>query len=182
MNIMGMKKNCDFKLTAGFTFVKLLMAVVVIGVLTSATIVFVNPVAQIQKANDAKRKSDLAQIQKALETFYQSNGKYPATTAIASLPNYSIIGLDGNVVSWGSAWEPYMDTLPKDPNSSKNYVYISTSSGQTYYIYASLNRGVNDPQACFSNGDPCSSAVANSMTTACGGNCNYGVSSPNVSP
>ncbi len=76
-----------------------------------------------------------------------------------------------------------MSVLPKDPTSSKKYVYYSTGKdGQTYYLYANLDRGGNDSQACFSTGSACSSAVSSGIGTECGGNCNYGVSSPNVSP
>ena len=146
--------------------------------MATGLIIAVNPVAQIQKALDAKRKSDLSQIQKALETYYQDIGEYPPSTS-----DNKIRGLDNNAVAWGSSWQPYMSILPKDPSSSKNYVYFNSSTGgQTYYIYASLDRGGNDPQACFPSGNSCSSAVTNNVTTACGGNCNYGASSPNVSP
>lgn len=140
-------------------------------------VTILNPLAQIQKAQDARRKGDLSQIQKALETYYNDVGKYPLNVFSS---DYRIKGLDGNPVSWGGSWAPYMSKLPADPSSSKNYVYVS--SGQTYYIYASLDRGGSDPQACFSNGNACSSAVTNNVSTACGGNCNYGVSSPNASP
>jgi hypothetical protein len=136
-----------------------------------------NPQTQMQKAQDAKRKGDLSQMQKALETYYNDYGQYPAQ---ASSSDYRIKGLDGNPVSWGGSWDPYMTKLPADPTSSKKYVYVS--SGQSYYIYASLDRKGNDSQACKSNGDPCVSAVTNNVSTVCGDNCNYGVSSPNVSP
>ena len=146
--------------------------------MATGLIVALNPLAQIQKAQDTRRKSDLSQIQKALETYYQDNGRYPVAK------NLKLIRLDGSTADWGSSWQPYMSILPKDPGSpSKNYVYFSSSiDGQTYYIYASLDRGGNDPQACFSTGAACSSAVSSGIGTACGGNCNYGVSSPNVSP
>lgn len=141
-------------------------------------IVAVNPLAQLQKAQDAKRKSDLSQVQKALEVYYQDNARYPQSSE-----DNKIRGLDGSTVQWGSSWQSYMTVLPKDPSSSKNYVYFNSGTdGQTYYIYANLDRGGNDPQACISTGAACSSAVTNNVATACGGNCNYGVSSPNVSP
>ena len=146
--------------------------------MATGLIIAINPVVQIQKSQDAKRKSDLSQIQKALETYYQDIGKYPPSTS-----DNKIRGLDNNPVSWGFSWLPYMSILPKDPTSSKNYVYFSTSlDGQSYYIYASLDRGGNDSQACFPTGNPCLSAVRNNVAASCGGNCNYGVSSPNVSP
>ena len=153
-----------------------------IGVMATGLVVVVNPLVQIQKAQDSKRKSDLSQIQKALETYYQDNGKYPSSNN--STPLHRIKRLDGTTADWGQEFQPYMSILPKDPSSpSKNYIYHSVSTdGQTYYLYTNLDRGGNDPQACFSNGNPCSSAVNNGVATQCGGNCNYGVSSQNVSP
>lgn len=149
-----------------------------IGVMIAGVIVAVNPLAQIEKAQDSKRKSDFSQIQKALETYHQDIGRYPQSSV-----DNKIIDLGGSIVQWGSSWQPYMAMLPKDPSSSKNYVYFNSGlDGQTYYIYANLDRGGNDPQACFPNGSPCASAVTNSVATACGGNCNYAVSTPNVSP
>ena len=162
---------------AGFTLIEVLITMAIIGVMATGLIIAVNPLVQIQKANDAKRKSDLSSVQKALETYYQDNGRYPAATS------FKIIRLDGSTADWGSSWQPYMSVLPKDPSVSKKYVYFtSATDGQTYYLYANLERGGNDSQACFSTGNACSSAVTNGAATACGGNCNYGTSSPNVSP
>ena len=160
----------------GFTLIEILITLALIGVMATGIIVVLNPLVQLQKAQDAKRKSDLSQIQKAVEQYYQDNGSYPPKFAAT---DYRIKALDGSVVNWGDPWLPYMANLPADPNSSKNYVYNSTSNGQTYYIYASLDRGANDPQVC-NNGAACSSLPAGA---SCGtGTCSYGISSPNVSP
>lgn len=148
--------------------------IVVIGILAIGIINIVNPIAQLQKARDAQRKSDLSQIQKAFETFHQDNGKYP------DAENYNIKGLDGSIVDWGNPWVPYMIVLPKDPSSSKNYIYKVSSDWQTYYIYASLDRGANDPQVC-NNGEACSN-LPTGASCGTGAICNYGVSSQNVSP
>ncbi len=160
----------------GFTLVELLIVIATVGILAAGAIFVIDPVTQFQKARDAQRKSDLSQIQKAFETFYQDYGKYPDTL------NYKIKKIDEAIsIEWGNSWLPYMNVLPKDPSSSKNYVYYSTSSGQTYYLYASLERGANDSQVCQglnANGE-CSSVPGADL---CAGKCNYGVSSPNVSP
>ena len=160
----------------GFTLIEVLIAVSVIAILATGAIVIINPLTQIQKANDARRKTDLAQIQKALEFYYQGNRAYPSNP---SAKDYRIKGLDGVAVDWGNSWLPFMGNLPKDPNPSKKYVYYGNK--QTYYLYASLDRGDEDPQACNANGADCQSVPAANL---CGnGNvCNYGVSSPNVSP
>lgn len=160
----------------GFTLIELLIAIAIIGILASGLLLLVNPVAQIQKANDARRKSDLGQIQKGLEQYYNDHNQYPISTA-----SYQITG-----VAWGSQWTNgvggiiYMQTLPKDPKSpSKQYVYVST--GQSYFLYASLDN-TKDSQVC-NSGAVCTNAA--SLTgSPCGTGfiCNYGVSSSNVSP
>lgn len=151
----------------------------------TAILLVLNPFAQVQKANDAKRKSDLSQVGKALETYYQDNGKYPAHSS-----SYTIIGLDGNPADWDTQFSPYMSKLPKDPKGFYKYVYFASSNGQSFWLYASLERGKDkegnplDPQLC-NRGNPCVSlapSANNIPDTACGGTCNYAVTSSNVSP
>jgi hypothetical protein len=80
-----------------------------------------------------------------------------------------------------------MGKLPMDPIAQNTYVYYSpaTSNGQTYYLYANLETGGLNPQAC-NKGLACLSLLAGTAgfptANACGGVCNYGVSSANVSP
>ncbi len=155
----------------GFTLIELLIVIAIIGILAAGIISIINPMAQFQKANDAKRKSDLSQIQRALETYYQDHGFYPAAVS------FMIMNTNGDgPANWGTAqWTPYMSTLPIDPSSSKkNYVYNSTPNGQAYCIYASLDREVQitNPGTCFPSGASCGTGYS----------CNYGISSPNVSP
>ena len=158
----------------GFTLIELIIAIGILGILAVAAIMALDPVAQLQKSNDTRRKSDLAQVQRALESYYQDNNQYP----IAKVGPYQITG-----VVWGSNWQRYMNILPMDPNSGKKYVYYS--EGQTYYIYANLDRGTLDSAVCKNldaNGE-CSSISINKIPAkSCGGLCNYGVSSPDVSP
>lgn len=150
----------------------------ILSILSLGVISILNPSAQFQKANDTRRKADMAQIQKALEAYYGDNGRYPPNY---SSSDYRIKGLDGNVVSWGSPWQPYMDVLPKDPKNSKNYVYFSSSDGQSYFLYASIDR-VTDSSVC-NGGAACNSLATNGIpAAACGDTCNFGLSSPNVSP
>ncbi len=166
------------KSSAGFTLIELILVIAVLSIMAVVLINLINPVAQFQKANDARRKSDLAQIQKTLEAYINDNGSYPPHTTTA--PLYRLYS-GGVMYDWGSTWTAYKTALPSDPSSSQNYVYFST--GQSYWLYASLERGNKDPQACKADGSSCTNVTANSISaTACGGTCNYGVSSPNKSP
>lgn len=153
----------------GFTLVELLLVVSIIGILAAAVLATLNPITQIQKSRDLQRKSDLAQIQRALEAYYNDNSKYPLSTPGV---DYQISG-----VGWGSSWLPYMQKLPVDPLSSLKYAYQAASDGSWYKLYAKLERGTKDPQAC-------SDGVCGPSGTPCGGTggCNYGVTSSNTTP
>jgi type II secretion system protein G len=162
------------KLKKGFTLIELLIVISLIGVLAGSVLALLNPTAQVQKANDSKRKSDLKQIQNALETYYNDNGSYPTGDAANG---YTI-----NAKAWGGGWKPYMPVLPADPagSTSKKYAYIST--GASYYLYACLDR-TDDPQLCKSGGAKCDNAPDGACgAPGVGAICNYGVSSPDVSP
>ena len=166
----------------GLTLVELLIVIAIISLLISGLIIVINPFQKIGQAQDAKRKSDLAQLKRALEIYYQDNGKYPASSG-----SYKIT--DGAEKNWGAPWSPYMSILPQDPTSGNTYAYYTPNIGscanyQCYYIYANLQRGGNDPQACYSTGAACANAAANSFGASCGGGatCNYGLSSPNTTP
>ncbi len=141
-----------------------------------------NPLDQFQKASDTRRKSDLAQIKKALENFYNDKGRYPKTTGN---PYYCIQDFVSPFTTYcgGSSWNPYMSVVPKESRSAQRYVYYADSNGQTYYLYANLERGNKDPDACNSDGSACDSLTTLGISqTACGATCNYGVSSSNTTP
>lgn len=168
-----------FSIRKGFTLIELLVVIGILGILVVTLFAAINPISQLQKANDAHRKSDLESIQRALELYYQDTGSYPPSSG-----NFKIQS-GVTTIAWGSAWLPYMAAVPKDPLPNYTYIYYSppTASGQTYYLYTSLQRGANDPQVC-NKGNACASlsGVGFPGANACGGVCNYGVSSSNVSP
>lgn len=170
-------KNNRFR-QAGFTLIELILVVGIIGIFAAGILAVINPSQQVQKANDSKRKTDLEMVQRALESYYADNGRYPASSNNMIAPS--------STVAWGSSWQPYMDTLPKDPQSNRTFVYGVSADGQTYGLYASLERG-NDPQACHSNGSACDSlatfGIGTNPANSCkGGICNYGVTSSNINP
>lgn len=155
--------------------------------MATGIIVALNPVAQFQKTRDAQRKSDLSQIQKAIEIYYQDNGRYPENNNALFIKR-----LDGTPITVGNPyWQPYMAKVPiKDPSVGR-YLYCSSNSsigacsssdGQSYYIYTYLER-TGDSQMCNSGNDCISIGLNGIPANSCAGHpCNYGVSSPNVSP
>lgn len=144
---------------SGFTLVELLVVMGVLGVLVSSAIILINPKAQIDRAHDAQRKSDLSNIQKGLELYYDDYRKYPDNA-----PSGNYVTVLENL--------GYIKKVPLDPVANAPYFYVPDSTGQSYKLYAKLE-AKEDPQACTSAG----------CIAACGtGTVCYGVSSSNVTP
>ncbi|NCT00024.1 prepilin-type N-terminal cleavage/methylation domain-containing protein [Candidatus Parcubacteria bacterium] len=65
----------------GFTLIELLVVVAIIGIL--ATVVLASLGSARSRARDAKRITELKQIQNALELYYLDNNSYPVANAVA---------------------------------------------------------------------------------------------------
>jgi len=72
-----MKKN-----KRGFTLIELLVVIAIIGLLSTLSILALNSARA--RARDAKRVSDVKQIQTALEMCYNDTGDYPTATNLAA--------------------------------------------------------------------------------------------------
>jgi type II secretion system protein G len=121
----------------GFTLIELLIVIAIIGLLS--TIITVAMGNARLKARDAKRMSDLKQIQTALELYYTDQNAYPAgSSAALGAGNYACLNASGfQATGCASA---FMATVPVDPSNS-NYVYTAASS--TYTVTANLEGTVN---------------------------------------
>ena len=131
----------------GFTLIELLIAVAIIGILT--TLLMANFIAVRQRARDAQRKSDLRQIQAALELYRSDQGLYPA---IYGVPLSSAANCDGytSLKSPDCSSTTYMKKVPTDPSGSSYYnggvyFFASYTAGVSYDLLACLENK-NDPQ------------------------------------
>jgi type II secretion system protein G len=115
----------------GFTLIELLIVIAIIGVL--ATLIMANFLGVRNRARDATRKSDLKQIQLALETYRADQGSYP----IAPLPAC------GSPLTSGAT--TYMQKIPCDPLNTGQQIYRYTAAGTTYTLVTCLEN-VNDSQ------------------------------------
>lgn len=138
---------------------------------------------ELLQNKDERRKKDIDVMQVAIEQYHKDNGSYPLSTLKTDTKPYRLRGfkVDHPVIDWGEEWTPYLKNLPQDPDSKKKYVYFASPNGQAYWLYASLEKE-GDKDMC-NQGKECVSISGNGISPlSCGGICNYGVSSRNVSP
>lgn len=131
----------------GFTLIELLIVIAIIGVLMS--IATVNFIVVRQRSRDAQRKTDLIQIQSALEFYRTDSGIYPDTTQFSAAQCGQPF-MNGTAV--------YMKKIPCDPLTKTAYQYIPDSTGTTYTLYACLeNTGDTDKATYPGSGTECDS-------------------------
>ena len=130
----------------GFTLIELLVVIAIIGIL--ATLLMSNFIGIRQRARDGKRKSDVAQMQAALEQYRADNSSYPAT--MPSCTNAFVYPVGCNPGDSGCL--VYMKKIPCDPfqDNGQSYYnsgsYYYSSSGTTYTLAACLENS-SDPQS-----------------------------------
>ncbi len=135
----------------GFTLIELLVVIAIIGILSSVVLASLNSARR--KGRDARRVSDIGQLQLALELYYDANGSYPATLDTAGVTELTTPG--------------YIVSAPTDPNSTAFYGYVQTDSGQGYALSAVLEvTATTGPLA--NDYDPGTALATNQMGTGTG--------------
>jgi type II secretion system protein G len=146
----------------GFTLIELLVVIAIVGILSSVVLASLN-IARA-KARDAKRLSDLKQIQAALAMFYSDNGAYPATTTWwGNCPTYGSYGTGATGYIPGLV-PNYIKELPLDPKPiGTNNCYLYKSSGSNDYMflaYGTVEGTVPVPVSLRRPGEPSSPTYA----------------------
>lgn len=97
----------------GFTLIELLVVISIIGLLVA--IIVPNLSGAKQAGRDAKRVSDIKNIQLALSLYYNDNFHYPCSLTST--------GMAGSCAP--DFYPTYMATVPKDPKTNTDYVYVA---------------------------------------------------------
>jgi general secretion pathway protein G len=124
--------------STGFTLIELLIAVAIISILSG--LLMMNYVGVRQRTRDGQRKSELRQIQTALEFFRSDTGGYPNKTAIDAIAcGGSWLNAGNNVT--------YMPAMPCDPTTKVRYNYVPTGVGNTGYTITACLENDKDGEA-----------------------------------
>lgn len=153
----NMSKNVIYpsyvKCKHGFTLIELLVVVAIIGVLSA--LLMSNFIGVRQRARDAQRKSDVHQIQSALELYRADIGSYPATSSLSTCGKAVSLKSPDNATT-------YMQSIPCDPSSGSPYSY--TSDGTTYTLISCLENSTDGQKDSTNNTSACDGTTGFSYT------------------
>jgi prepilin-type N-terminal cleavage/methylation domain-containing protein len=117
----------------GWTLIELMIVVVIIAIIAIIFLIS-NWNKSIYRANDTQRKTDLANIRRAFEEYYNDNECYPAITILNTCR--------------GNGLQPYLREIPCDPTRQTPYKYEPDDTGelcQGNRVCAQL-QDLNDPE------------------------------------
>ena len=146
------------KITQGFTLIELLVVIAIIGVLASVVLASLNNARR--KSRDARRITDVKQLQLALELQFDGvgAGNYPAANATCD-------GTDSNGLQ-PLKTNNYIAVIPRDPSNvgtCYNYASFTPAPITAYHLGATLedtaNAALNGDRDCTSAAAGCGAAA-----------------------
>lgn len=131
----------------GFTLIEILIVVAIIAILASVVLVGLGPTQRAGR--DARRLSDLHQVQNALELYFNRCGYYPGTATCASnaAPAAGAAGytnMSSALTGTASIGTP---NIPVDPTNSGSLVYqygATPAAAANQYTLAAQLEDVNN--------------------------------------
>ncbi len=159
----------------GFTLIELLVVVAIIGMLSSIITASLNSARA--KARDARRVSDLKQLNMAIMLYYDDNNNQWPCTGITGNDTY----IDDQSHCLASELVPkYIPSIPTDPKyggdgakewgNDYQYAY-STTLGGSYNLRTALESSFLKQNAGYPDGTTCQNGYAKCGWT--GGDCVY---------
>ena len=129
------------KLSEGFTLIEILIVVAIIAILASVVLVGLGPTQQAGR--DARRISDLSEVQNSLELYYNKCGIYPGSESC-------VVGAAGSGATWSDlsgvitgADIGIVAALPNDPSQGASYNYWYGAGNTSYVLGAHLENSAN---------------------------------------
>jgi prepilin-type N-terminal cleavage/methylation domain-containing protein len=119
------------KETKGFTLIEILIVVAIIAILASIVVVGLGPTQELGR--DARRVSDLHEVQNGLELYYSNYGAYPGSSSTISTWSDLASALTNANIG--------VTSVPDDPSSGKTYVYGYNADASAYVLGATLESG-----------------------------------------
>src|SRR3990167_8315542 len=120
----------------GFTLIELLVVIAILGILATIAFALLNPAAILGQGKDAKRRSDLKQIQNALQQYYTDYKCYPNSDN--AWVDVSTFASTTDTINCIRPLVPtYLKAMPTDPTSGRVYGYLEPNT----------NNGCTDNQA-----------------------------------
>ena len=151
---------------AGFSLVEVLIVVAVVTIISLSAIG--SYTSSLKSTRDSRRKADLNTISKALESYYNDNGVFPASITAADLCATTV--------------NCYLRTIPSDP---KNYIYLYvrgniSGTNQSFQLYSALENNIDEGAGNDDTGTGTGNYGGNCGVAGAG--CKYGISSTNTTP
>ena len=131
----------------GFTLIEILIVVAIIAILASVVLVGLGPTQEAGR--DARRISDLHEVQNGLELYYNSCGYYPGGYAAGACANTATTGYSSGATPMNTALTSaglQISTVPLDPSNTAPHVYGYATNGATatqYVLSAVLENAGN---------------------------------------
>jgi prepilin-type N-terminal cleavage/methylation domain-containing protein len=122
---------------SGFTLIEILIVVAIIAILSSVVLVGLGPTQQ--SGRDARRLSDLHEIQTGLELYYSKCGFYPGNANCVSSTSVGYSGMSSALTGSGIG----VSSVPQDPTAGHTYYYGTDNVGSSYLLMAILENKNN---------------------------------------